>query len=71
MLFLFHICFCSLFSVSQETREGFTGPEEGEGGDSAAGDGEFEADSSSSVNTLCFILTISPLLSGTAGAPAE
>lgn len=32
---------CGIFAVSQEAGEGFTGPEEGKGGDSAAGDGEF------------------------------
>lgn len=30
-----------IFAVSQEAGERLTGPEEGEGGDSAAGDGEF------------------------------
>ena len=38
-----------LFAVSQTTGEGFTGPEEREGRDSAAGDGESKADSSPSV----------------------
>lgn len=31
---------CRVLVVPQEAGEGFTGPEEGEGGDPAAGDGE-------------------------------
>lgn len=61
---------CCLFAVSQETGEGFTGPEEGKGGDTAAGDGESEPGKSCSI-TSCFILMASHLWSGTAGAPAE
>jgi len=63
-----------MFSVSvvpQKTGEGLTGPEEGEGGDPAAGDGESKPGANLHSNPVSLILTASVVLSGTAGAPAE
>lgn len=43
---------CHIFAVPQEAGEGFTGPEERKGGDSAPGDGESEPDRSNQSEPL-------------------
>lgn len=46
-----------LLAVTQEAGEGFIRREEGERGDSAAGDGESEPDNSSGLLSVCFTET--------------
>lgn len=47
---------CHVFAVPQEAGEGFTGPEEGEGGDPASGDGEAEPHRSNQAEPLLVVL---------------